>query len=216
MTSISASTKHTGAVPSSLKKKTTVAVGKSSKAPTGKKAAAGKRGSIAPAMKPVTLSTPEQVEKLKSLDESEQKTQVMNLCKNAMGEQILLDRSKPHAASTTRERSGAAADVAVAARELGIKFVLKNCEVMAEMQRMLFPEGISKTFRDEGQVVGGLKPSASAVSLDSMCDLLGSLDDLSCDMTTGTDSKRGKSTPANAREGKFFSARLFVLRFVLY
>jgi hypothetical protein len=84
------------------------------------------------------------------------------------------------------------------------------------MQRMLFPEGISKTFRDEGQVVGGLKPSASAVSLDSMCDLLGSLDDLSCDMTTGTDSKRGKSTPANAREGKFFSARLFVLRFVLY
>jgi hypothetical protein len=42
------------------------------------------------------------------------------------------------------------------------------------------------------------------------------MDDLSCDMTTGTDSKRGKSTPANAREGKIFLLVFCCLFCVLY
>jgi len=128
----------------------------------------------------------------------------MNMCRLAMGEQILVDRSKPHAASTTRDRYGAAADAAVAAKQLGIKFVFKDCEVMDEMQRMLFPEGITKTFGNEDESTGGLKPSASAVSLASMDDMT-----TMTDYTTGTDSKRGKATPANAREGSLLLIRAF-------
>jgi len=202
MATITANTKHKISVSPS-KKKTTVAA-------RLKKSNGCRRGSRAPFLKPAALSTPAQIEKLNSLDETQQKNRVMNLCKLAMGDQLLLDRTKPHTASTTRERSGAAADVAVAAKSLGIKFVLKNCEVMDEMQRMLFPEGIGKTFRDDGQV-GELKPSASAVSLDSMGDLLSVVEDLTTvtDLTTGTDSKRGKSTPAKAREGSLFLIRAF-------
>jgi len=188
----------------------------SKKAATGRSKAGGKagakkslakRGSVAPPMKPSTLATPAKIDQLNGLDEVEKKNKVMNLCRRAMGEQILVDRSKPHSASTTRDRSGAAADVAVAAKQLGINFVLKDCEVMDEMQRMLFPEGITKTFGNDNESAGGLKPSASAVSLASM----GSVDDMTTvtDMTTGTDSKRGKSTPANCREGSLLLIRAF-------
>jgi len=208
MASITANTKHKMSVPSSKK-----AVPSSKKATTGRSKASGakktpaKRGSIAPPMKPSTLATPAKIEEMNSLDEIEQKNKVMNLCRLAMGEQFLVDRSKPHSASTTRVRSGAAADVAIAAKELGIKFVLKDCEVMDEMQKMLFPQGITKTFENDDASSGGLKPSASAVSLASMV----SMDDMTTftDVTTGTDSKRGKSTPANAREGSLLLIRAF-------
>jgi len=208
MASITASTKHKISVPST--KKTVPSTKKTapgrSKAPGGKKTVA-KRGSIAPPMKPATLATSAKIEELNGLDQDNQKNRVMNMCRLAMGEQILVDRSKPRAASTTKDRSGAAADVAVAAKQLGIKFVLKNCEVMDEMQRMLFPDGITKIFGNEDASAGGLKPSASAVSLASM----GSMDDMTTvtNMTTGTDSKRGKSTPANAREGSLLLIRAF-------
>lgn len=203
MATITANTKHKMNGAPSSRKKVTSAV-------RSKKINGGRRGSIAPMLKPVALSTAAKIEELKSLDENEQKTRVMNLCKRALGEELRLDRSKPYAESTTRDRSGAAADVAVAANQLGIKFVLKSCKVMDEMQLMLFPEGISKTFGDDDEV-GGLKPSASAVSLDSMDDLLSAVDDLTTftDVTTGTDSKRGKSTPAKAREGSLLLIRAF-------
>mmetsp|Transcript_13051 Transcript_13051/g.36738 ORF Transcript_13051/g.36738 Transcript_13051/m.36738 type:complete len:565 (+) Transcript_13051:156-1850(+) len=202
MASITASTKHKMSVPSTRK----VATGK---ARTTAKKSLAKRGSVAPLMKPATLVAPAKIQELKDLGEVEQKNQVMNMCRLAMGEQILVDRSKPRAASTTRDRIGAAADIAVAAKELGMKFVLKGCEVMDEMQRMLFPEGITKTFGNDDGSAGGLKASASAVSLAS----LGSIgtDDMTTvtAMTTGTDSKRGKSTPANAREGSLLIIRAF-------
>ena len=205
MASITASTKHRVSVPSTRK----VATGKSKAgAKAGAKKSLAKRGSVAPAMKPATLTTAAKIEGLSGLDHAEQSNQVMNMCRLAMGEQILVDRSKPRAASTTRDRIGAAADLAVAAKELGIRFVFKECEVMDEMQRMLFPEGISKTFtNDDASVVGGLKPSASAVSLASMGSL--GFDDMTIgtEMTTGTDSKRGKATPANAREGSLLIIR---------
>mmetsp|Transcript_155 Transcript_155/g.392 ORF Transcript_155/g.392 Transcript_155/m.392 type:complete len:567 (+) Transcript_155:208-1908(+) len=203
MASITANTKHRVSIPSTRK----VATGKSK---AGAKKSLAKRGSVAPLMKPATLVSAAKIEELSGLDHAEQTNRVMNMCRLAMGEQILVDRSKPRAASTTRDRIGAAADLAVAARELGIKFVFKECEVMDEMQRMLFPEGITKTFgNDDASVVGGLKPSASAVSLASMGSL--GFDDLTIgtEMTTGTDSKRGKATPANAREGSLLIIRAF-------
>ena len=201
MASITANTKHKMSVPSKKKP-----VAGKSKASTARKNT-GKRGSIAPPLKPSTLATAAKIEELSSLDKEEQKNRVMNMCRLAMGEQILVDRSKPHTASTTRDRSGAAADVATAAKQLGIRFVLKECEVMNEMQKMLFPEGILKTFEDNDESAGGLKPSASALSLASM----GTADDMTSmtEVTTGTDSKRGKSTPANAREGSLLLIRAF-------
>lgn len=202
MASITASTKHKVSVPSTRK----VAPGK---ARAGAKKPLAKRGSVAPLMKPATLVTPAKIEELNGLDQVEQKNKVMIMCRLAMGEQILVDRSKPRAASTTRDRIGAAADVAVAAKELGVKFVLKECDVMDEMQRMLFPEGITKTFGNDDASVGGLKASASAVSLASLGTM--GTDDITTatEMTTGTDSKRGKSTPANAREGCLLIIRAF-------
>ena len=211
MASITANTKHKMGVPASKKttKTAKTAMGRS-KASGGKKTAA-KRGSVAPPMKPSALATDAMIKELQSLDEAEQKTKVMNLCRLAMGEQILVDRSKPHTASTTRDRTGAAADVAIAAKELGMKFVLKDCKVMDEMQTMLFPGGITKTFDDDDASSGGLKPSASAVSLASMDSMTNSMADMTTvtNMTTGTDSKRGKSTPANAREGSLLLIRAF-------
>lgn len=198
MASITANTKHVMSAPAKKKP-----VGKS-KASASKKSSA-KRGSVPP-LKPSALATAAKIDELCSLDKDEQKTQVMNLCRLAMGEQILVDRSKPHTASTTRDRSGAAADVATAAKKLGVRFVLKECEVMNEMQKMLFPEGIVKTFENNDDNVGGLKASMSALSLSSMVT-----DDMTTvtEVTTGTDSKRGKSTPADAREGSLLLIRAF-------
>ncbi|KAL3911227.1 MAG: hypothetical protein SGILL_007364, partial [Bacillariaceae sp.] len=199
MASITANTKHKISVPSTKKTATT-------RLKTGgaKKAAAGRRGSVAPSLKPSALSTSDAIGALKTLSPEEQTTRVMDLCRLAMGEQpTLVDKSKPHAASTTRDRSMAAADVAVAARELGAKFVLKKCGVMDEMQRMLFPEGISKAFAGEDTSTGGLKPSASAVSLTSLDDTA----TYTTMSTAGTDTKRGKSTPASAREGSLLIIR---------
>jgi len=201
MATISASTKHKMSVPST--KRTTARRSKAS----GMKKTPAKRGSIAPPFKPSTLGNPSNIKELDSLDKEDQKNKVMIMCRLAMGEQILEDRSRPHTASTTSDRSGAAADVAIAAKHLGIRFVLKDCGVMDEMQNMLFPGGITKTFGSDDASSGGLKPSASALSLMSL-DSTDAMTTIT-DVTTGTDSKRGKSTPANAREGSLLLIRSF-------
>lgn len=202
MATISANTKHKMPVPSTKK----VPAGKA-KAIGTRKAAPGTRRSVAPALKPSALATTESIASLKSYSLEEQASRIMELCRLAMGEQpTLVDKSKPHAASTTRDRCMAAADVAVAAKELGIQFVFKKCGVMNEMQRMLFPEGISKTFADEDTSTGGLKPSASAVSLTSL-DVADDTATYGTMSTAGTDSKRGKATPASAREGSLLIIR---------
>ena len=209
MASITANTKHKMGVPAAAKKATTTTtttIGIKPKAAGGaKKAGAGRRGSVAPPLKPSALGNPQQVQALKALSVEDQKLKVNDLRRIAMGEQSLADKSKPHSASTTRDRANAAADIAVAANELGIKFVLKTCGVMDDMQRMLFPEGISKIFSEEDSTTGGLKPSASAVSLTSLDDTI-SVTTMS---TAGTDTKRGKATPANAREGSLLIIRAF-------
>jgi hypothetical protein len=205
MASITANTKHKMTAPTAKK-----ATGVSKPmAPSGAKkgAAAGRRGSTAPPFKPASLATDAMIEQLKGLGSDGRKSRVMELCRLAMGEEpVLVDKSRPRAASTTRDRSAAAADVAIAARELGIKFVLKDCLVMDDMQRMLFPEGITKSFADEEGSTGGLKPSVSAVSLTSLDDTE-SVATMS--VSVGTDSKRGKSTPPTAREGSLLLIRAF-------
>ncbi|GAX17023.1 hypothetical protein FisN_5Hh407 [Fistulifera solaris] len=175
------------------------------KAATGKPSAAvgGHRGS-APPLKPSALASPDAVASLLAKSKEEQKTFVFDHFQKALGEEsIVKSISTPHAASTTKDRAGAAADVAVAAKELGVAFVLKECQITEKMQLALFPEGIDKLFVNHvsDPVEGGLRPSMSALSLASMeteATTAGSL---------GTDSKRGKSTPANAREGSLLVIR---------
>ena len=227
MASITANTKHKVAVP--IKKKLV---------PTKKAATsgggAGRRGSTAPLLKPATLTSPEQIDELIQQQQQQRMLKVKDLCRLAMGgEQSLgVDKlSKPHTASTTKDRASAAADVAVAAKHLGIRFVLNDCGVMAEMSRMLFPEGISKTFapttegddddekdddnHNQFQTTSRLKPSASAVSLTSLDTSTGGDNTTTASvasndsMTMGTDSKRGKTTPASAREGSLLLIRAF-------
>lgn len=197
MATISANTKHKMSVPAPKKPAPTMKA--PLKKPAGKPA---KRGSVAPPLSASALASQAAIDKLKGLDAAAKKERITELFHKALGIQTLVDKSKPHAASTTRDRAAAAADVATAAQALGVAFVLKECQVVDEMQRMLFPEGIEAIFSAEDASSGGLKPSASAVSLTSL-DTYSTGESL----TMGTDSKRGKSTPADAREGCLLTIR---------
>ena len=230
MASITANTKHKVAMPGMKKvatKNPTIGIGKATKKVAGakKNAAANRRGSIAPPLKPMSLVDSAKIAELKNFDADNRKIRITDLCRKALGEQALVDKSTPHAAPTTKDRSGAAADIAIAARELGIAFVLRECGVVNQMQRMLFPEGIESTFKMtaddasnsateniKGSNVltpstgGGLKPSTSALSLSSM-DALDETTTVTSGTSLGTDSKRGKTTPPNAREGSLLIIR---------
>lgn len=208
MTSINASTTFT------VKKKTTSStkaskVGGSRKVAGKKAGAAAKRGT-APPLKPADLNKPDKIDLLRQLEDDEaRKERVVTYLRRALGEETIVKKNTPHAASTTRDRSCAAADLAVATKTLGIHFVLKKCEVMSTLQRMLFPEGLQNLFNQSTELKegGGLRPSSSSVSLASM-------DTGSADISSGisinsggTDSKRGKTTPPNAREGSLLIIR---------
>lgn len=211
MASITANTKHkvSSAAPKKVATQSTkqaTGLGRAKK-PAAKKASAGRRGSLPP-LKPSVFATPAAISDLKALDLKAQQNRVIDLCRQAMGEPpALLDKSTPHAASTTRDRGNAAADVAIAARELGVSFVFKECNVMNEMQLMLFPDGIEAIFRNDNESTSGLKASVSALSLASLDTAATSV--ASTDQSLGTDTKRGKTTPASARDGSLLLIRAF-------
>lgn len=173
----------------------------SAKSKAKAKSKPGAKRGAAPPLRPKTLATAAAVEALKQLDDEGRRERVAHLLRAALGEATRLDKSAPHAASTTKDRAAAAADLAVATKELGVVFVFKKCSVTASLQRMLFPGGLETLFtRSASQ--GGLRPSASAVSLASMDDTtVTSLN------SGGTDGKRGKTTPPNGREGSLLLIR---------
>ena len=202
MASITANTKHAMA---SIKKKVPVPVSTTSiTGKTGKKPGAGAKRGAAPPLKPAQLATAAAIADLKGKDDSAKQLVILDLYRKMIGEPALGGNlAAPRAASTTRDRSGAAADLATAARELGMFYVLKDCNMLNETQLNLFPDGIESILKvseedSNNNNTPTLKPSASAVSLVSM------------DETTvtsangnslGTDTKRGKHVPADAREG---------------
>jgi hypothetical protein len=206
MATINASTKIS--VP---KKKPSIAVGAAKSVIGAKKPSgtAARRGSVAPPLKPATLSNASNLARLQESDSAGQIAHVRDLFRQALGEHTTLNLGSPKAASTTRDRAGAAADVAVAAKTLGVRWILKKCGIVDEMQRMLFPGGIeeflARNADNESEMngngstpmTGGLKASASAVSLASMDEVT----TVTSANSLGTDTKRGKTTPANAREG---------------
>jgi hypothetical protein len=92
---------------------------------------------------------------------------------------------------------------------------LKRFGVLAEIEKTLLPLGIGAVFGNGPGVGinpgGGMRKIASAVSLASM-DSTGVTGDFPSNMsigtsTIGTDSKRGKTTPSNAREGALLLLR---------
>lgn len=171
MATINANTKHT------IKKKV------SNVSTSSGKKGASKRGMAPPLVATLTAS-----------DVKHEQIFVEEIFLQVIGEAShVIDNSKPHTASTTRDRGTAAANLAVAAKELGVAKVLKEYGIMTKLQQNLFPQGIEAVLPPAA--TSGIRASASAVSLSSL--------DMGDDTTAsyGTDSKRGKTTPPNCREG---------------
>lgn len=192
MASIGASTMHTV-----RKAKPKKVVGK----PSAKKSSSSKRASVAPRTRPLRYATPEAVTELRDADEETRRAAVAERLRAAFGEREG-DLNAPHAASTTADRSRAAADVGVAAATLGVLTVLKRYGVLAEVERVLLPEGLGRVFANADGTTngGGMRKIASAVSLRSM----GSNDGGST--AASTSSRRGGMPPA-AREGALLVLR---------
>jgi hypothetical protein len=210
MASISASTTHKVGIKKKAPTKVT-ATKKSAKS-------VQRRGSVAPKLKGSELNHPDSLSKFLSLDESQQKDRTLNeFLPHCLGERATFHEgiAKPHTASTTQSRGSAAADIAILCKELGPLVVLKRFGVLAEIEKTLLPLGIGAVFGNgPGAGIhpgGGMRKIASAVSLASM-DSTGATDDIPSNMsigtsTIGTDSRRGKTTPANAREGALLLLR---------
>ncbi|EED92155.1 predicted protein [Thalassiosira pseudonana CCMP1335] len=238
MASISASTTHkigvkkTATKPSSTKSSTGIlkAAGTSSKikgAPNGP--SLQRRGSVAPKLKASELNHPDLLAKFLSLSEEAQKDRILNeFLPHCFGERATFHEgiAKPHTASTTQSRGGAAADIAIIVKNVGTLTVLKRYGVLGEIEKILLPQGIGAVFGNgPGKGVhpgGGMRKIASTASLASMDSTnalggggasSGDLMSLSTMSVAGTsiasDSKRGKMTPANAREGALLLIRAF-------
>ena len=223
MATINASTTHSlkvkGKAAGPPKVGLTVSGSKPTKKVGGTPAAAARRGSVAPPLKAKQLASATAIAALQAQDVEGKKQSVQDLIRACTGAPAsALNLMAPHSASTSVTRRAAAADLAVAAKHLGLVFVLKECQVLVLLQQTLFPEGIQQSlllrgsnnnnnadaFSDDGSTsvaTGGmLKASTSAVSLTS---LLSEADyaTTTAANSVNTDSRRGKTTPPAAREG---------------
>ena len=214
MASISASTTH----KVGIKKKPTSKVAAAKAKKTSASKSLQRRNSVAPKLTGSELNHPDTLSKFLSLDESQQKDRTLNeFLPHCLGERATFHEgiAKPHTASTTQSRGAAAADIAILVKELGAIVVLKRFGVLAQIEETLLPLGIGAVFGNgPGAGVnpgGGMRKIASAVSLASM-DSTGVSNDFPSNVsigtsTIGTDSKRGKTTPTNAREGALLLLR---------
>ena len=185
MASISASTVHKvkkapAAAPKTKSAAGGISIGRAAGGGTKKKttlakkgaAGAGSKRGIAPKLRPDALSTDDQVAQLQSLAGSDLADRISDLVHRAFGERSPFHEgiSRPHTASTTADRSAAAADLAVACKALGCVRVLKRHGVLAKMEAMLLPMGIGAVFGNEDGTNhgGGMRKIASAISLASM------------------------------------------------
>lgn len=194
MATINASTTHSVKRPKAP-------IGKTSKAGTAAKA---RRGSIAPPLKPNHLANPTNISNLQQASPAERKEIIKGYYRSAVGAPgSARDLSKPHAASTSRDRGMAAADVALATKHTSAPFVLKECGLLGELQRTLFPEGSIDAFLNRNkETTSTLKASTSALSLASLeNESLGTTGHSIAPNSVASDSKRGKTMPAAAREG---------------
>ena len=201
MVSINASTKHT------VKKKV---VKKVVKKVTKKNA---KRGA-APPLKPKNLASDEALSAITSLAAEEFQTQIDDIFRQILGAQASLFGGQgigaPRAASTSVDRQGAAADLATIVKAKGTISVLKKCGVLQKLELNLVPNGIGAVFGNEKGMNpgGGMKRITSTHSLASMTSF--ETDNIDTGSTIVSDSKRGKTTPPEAREGCLLFIRALV------
>lgn len=187
---------------------------------SGKGNANGTRRGSAPRLLPAELNHPSSLEAFLALPPAQQKDRILNeLLPHCLGERATFHEgiAKPHTASTTQSRGRAAADLALLVKKLGPIIVLKQFGVLAEMEKTLLPLGIGAVFGNgPGKGIhpgGGMRKICSSASLASM-DSEGALRSAEYPSTlsvgnssVGTDSRRGKTTPANAREGALLFLR---------
>mmetsp|Transcript_2867 Transcript_2867/g.5231 ORF Transcript_2867/g.5231 Transcript_2867/m.5231 type:complete len:583 (-) Transcript_2867:123-1871(-) len=223
MASIGAGTTHKVGMKKTtkVKKSGILKSGTSSKIKGGKGKAnggMGRRGS-APRLLPSELNHPSSLEAFLSLSPAQQKDRTRNeLLQHCLGERATFHEgiAKPHTASTTQSRGQAAADLAILVKHLGPIVVLKQYGVLAEMEKTLLPLGMGAVFGNgPGKGIhpgGGMRKICSSASLASM-DSESAMrsqeypSTMSMASSVGTDSKRGKTTPANAREGALLFLR---------
>lgn len=197
------------------------------------KAALQRRGS-APMLQPSTLLSsaaapgggPSPLDMFLSLPQADQKDRILTeFLPAVLGERAIFKDgiATPHTASTTQSRGRAAADLSILVSKLGPVVVFKKFGILIEIEKALLPEGIAAVFGNgPGMGVhpgGGMRRITSTVSMASAMsgtssnggDLSGM--DLSGMSISGgastvmSDSKRGKLTPPNAREGALLFLR---------
>lgn len=127
------------------------------------------------------------------------------------------DLTAPRAATTTRERGMAAADLALALEHFGrVKGKLYK-DIQTDLQHVLFPNGIEVGLlaveteemdekSNEAVATSTIKPSTSAVSLSSLV-----FDNDSTTMISGASDSEARSPPA-AREGALLILRAMAER----
>lgn len=196
MISINSTTKH------SVKKKVVKKVVKK-KTTAGKKKDV-KRGTASP-LKPATLTNTDAISAIISLSAEDFQNKVDDMFRIVLGVQPSVfggsGMGAPRAASTSADRKGAAADLATIVKEKGCMQVLKKCGILEKIELNLIPNGIGAVFGNEKGMNpgGGMKKITSTHSLAS----LGSMDTSNMDTgsTIVSDSKKGKLTAPEAREG---------------
>mmetsp|Transcript_26960 Transcript_26960/g.45935 ORF Transcript_26960/g.45935 Transcript_26960/m.45935 type:complete len:596 (-) Transcript_26960:108-1895(-) len=235
MASISASTTHKVGIKKTAtkggKKSGILKSGTSSKIRGGSSNSTNGKGGLqrrgsAPRLLPSELNHPTSLDAFLALSPTQQKDRTVNeFLPHCMGERATFHEgiAKPHTASTTQSRGAAAADLATLVKHLGPIVVLKQFGVLAEMEKTLLPLGIGAVFGNgPGKGVhpgGGMRKICSSASLASM-DSDNAIRSMGTGSTganpstmsiatssIGTDSKRGKTTPVNAREGALLFLR---------
>jgi hypothetical protein len=140
-------------------------------------------------------------ESVKDMSKEEVNQMVQDLLRQAMGESTALFKegiATPRTASSTISRGKAAADIAILASVHGMLYVIKTCGVLTKVESQLIPNGIGSVFGNKSSS-GGMRKIASATSLNSM----------GASTTVVSDSKKGKTTPPEAREGSLLILRAF-------
>ncbi len=198
MISINASTKHT------VKKKVVKKVVTKKKATSSNKKDE-KRGT-APPLKPLSLNSADAVSAITSLPAEEFTKKVGDIFRLVIGGSPSVFEGKgigaPRAASTSMDRKGAAADLATIVKEKGTIAVLKQCSVLEKIEVNLIPNGIGALFGNEKGMNpgGGMRRITSKSSLASLGSFEGS-SVMDTGSTIVSDSRKGKTTPPEAREG---------------
>ena len=193
MISIDATTKHT------IKKKI---VKKKVDLKTKKSTTKTKKG-VAPPLKPKSLFTPEAIAEACGLAEAEFQEKVNEFLRKTLGAPPLFAGgiAAPRNASTSAERREGAADLATLVKEKGVTYVLKKCKVLEKLEINLVPNGIASVFGNSKGLNpgGGMRKITSSISLASMASA--DSDNNDATSTIISDSKKGLTTPPEAREG---------------